>query len=73
MNKEYSLVPEGAVVLYADTRPKFSFTVHYVPKPRLKVLKETFKSQDYHVRGLKAGGLRLASKEVKKVEADREK
>jgi topoisomerase-4 subunit A len=68
MNKDYSLVPEDAVVLHVDTRPKFSFTVNYAPKPRLKVLKETFKAQDYNVRGLKAGGVRLASKEVKSVE-----
>ena len=68
MNKEYSLVPEGATVLHVDTRPKFSFTVHYVQKKRLKVLKESFKAQDYTVRGLKAGGVRLAPREVKNVE-----
>ena len=68
MNKEYSLVPDGAEVLYADTREKFAFTLHYKPKPRLKVLKEHFKAQDYNVRGLKAGGVRLATKEIEKVE-----
>jgi topoisomerase-4 subunit A len=64
MNKEYSLVGEGATVLYADTRQKFSFTVYYKPKPRLKKLEETFRAQDYSVRGLKANGIRLASKEA---------
>jgi len=68
MNKDYSLVPDGAAVLLVDTKEKFSFTVHYKPKPRLKVLKENFKAQDYNVRGLKAGGIRLASKEVERVE-----
>jgi topoisomerase-4 subunit A len=68
MNKEYSLVPEGAAVLHVDTRQKFSFTVRYVPKPRLKVLAETFKAQDYLVKGLKAGGVRLAAKEAARVE-----
>jgi topoisomerase-4 subunit A len=68
MNKEYSLVPEGAEVLWVDTKEKFIFTVHYKPKPRLKILKETFKAQDYNVRGLKAGGIRLASKEALAVE-----
>jgi topoisomerase-4 subunit A len=68
MNKDYSLVPEGATVLHIDTRGKFGFSVHYVPKPRLKVLKESFKAQSYAVRGLKAGGIRLAPKEVKSVE-----
>ncbi|AEF82557.1 DNA topoisomerase IV subunit A [Leadbettera azotonutricia] len=69
MNKDYSLVPEGAVVLHTDTRLKFSFTANYAPKPRLKVLKETFKAQDYNVRGLKAGGVRLAAKEIKSIDA----
>jgi topoisomerase-4 subunit A len=68
MNKDYSLVPDGAAVLLVETREKFSFTVHYKPKPRLKVLKENFKAQDYNIRGLKAGGIRLAAKEIEKVE-----
>ncbi|MFP3042930.1 DNA topoisomerase IV subunit A [Treponema primitia] len=68
MNKDYSLVPEGAVVLHIDTRQKFTFTLNYTPKPRLKVLTENFKAHNYAVRGLKAGGIRLSSKEVKKIE-----
>lgn len=68
MNKEYSLVPEGGELLHIDARDKFSFTVHYVPKPRLKVAKETFKAQDYLVKGSKSGGVRLASKEMSKLE-----
>jgi topoisomerase-4 subunit A len=67
-NKEYSLVPEGAEVLHVDTRPKFAFTAHYVPKPRLKVTREAFKAQDYLVKGLKAGGVRLAAKEIARIE-----
>jgi topoisomerase-4 subunit A len=68
MNKDYSLVPDGATVLLVKTEEKFSFTVHYKPKPRLKVLKENFKAHDYNIRGLKAGGIRLAAKEVEKIE-----
>jgi topoisomerase-4 subunit A len=51
-----------------DTRQKFNFIAHYTPRPRLKVLQENFKAQDYIVKGLKAGGVRLAAKEVKKIE-----
>ncbi|MCL2381081.1 MAG: DNA topoisomerase IV subunit A [Treponema sp.] len=69
MNKEYSLIPDGAQALLVDTRGKFAFTLHYKPKPRLKITKETFKAQDYSVRGLKAGGIRLAAKEVEKLAA----
>ncbi|MCL2722390.1 MAG: DNA topoisomerase IV subunit A, partial [Treponema sp.] len=67
INKDYFLVPDGAEVLHIDTRPKFTFTIHYKPKPRLKVLTENFKAQDYNVRGLKAGGLRLSNKEAEKI------
>jgi topoisomerase-4 subunit A len=67
MNKDYFLVPDGAEVLHIDIKPKFTFTVKYKPKPRLKVLSETFKAQDYNVRGLKAGGIRLSAKEAEKV------
>jgi topoisomerase-4 subunit A len=70
MNKEYSLIPEGALALHVDTRQKFSFTLNYAPKPRLKVLKEVFKAQDYNVRGFKAGGVRLAAKEVKSIDVN---
>ena len=66
MNKDYFLVPDGADVLHIDTLPKFVFTLKYKPKPRLKVLSEEFKAQDYNVRGLKAGGIRLSNKEVEK-------
>ncbi|MDR0376687.1 MAG: DNA topoisomerase IV subunit A [Spirochaetaceae bacterium] len=68
MNKEYSLVPEGAEVFHVDTRQKFTFTVTYTPKPRIKITAETFKAQDYLVKGLKAGGVRLASREAAGVE-----
>ncbi len=68
MNKEYSLVPEGGELLHIDGRDKFNFTVHYKPKPRLKVTKEVFKAQDFLVKGLKAGGVRLANKEMSKIE-----
>jgi len=68
MNKEYGLVPEGAEALHVDTREKFSFTVHYAPKPRLKIVKEAFKAQEFLVKGLKAGGVRLAAKETLRLE-----
>jgi topoisomerase-4 subunit A len=68
MNKEYALVPENAEVLLIDTRKKFSFTAHYLPKPRVKISHEAFKAQDYAVKGLKAGGVRLAAREIDRIE-----
>ena len=68
MNKDYFLVPDGAVVLHFDTKPKFKFTLKYTPKPRLKVLSQEFSAHKYSVRGLKAGGIRLSNKQVSKIE-----
>jgi topoisomerase-4 subunit A len=68
MNKDYSLLPEGAEALHVDTRPKFVFTAVYKPKPRIKVLREDFKAQNFAVKGLKANGVRLSNKEIQKVE-----
>jgi topoisomerase-4 subunit A len=69
INKDYALLPDGSTVLHSDTRTKFPFTVKYKPKPRLKVFTETFKAQDYLVKGIKAGGVRLAVKEALAVDA----
>ena len=44
-------------------------SLYYKPRPRLKVLKESFRAQDYNVRGLKAGGIRLAAKEAEKADS----
>jgi topoisomerase-4 subunit A len=68
MNKEYALVPKEATVLHVDTRETFSFTVYYIPKPRIKITKEQFKAQDYLVKGLKAGGIKLADRAVERIE-----
>ena len=68
MNKNYTLIPDGSTVLHGDIRSKFSFTVKYKPKPRLKVFAETFKAQNYSVKGIKAGGVRLSAKEALAVE-----
>ena len=67
LNRDYMLVPDDAKVLYIGTKEKFSFTVKYVPKARLKTLEQTFKAQDYAEKGLKTLGVRLAPREAKSV------
>ena len=69
MNKDYSLVPDDAEVLLVKTEEKFSFTLHYKPKPKMKVLKQSFRAQDYNIRGLRAGGIRLAVREASRIES----
>lgn len=64
MNRDYFFAPEGMEVLHVDTRKSFKFTLNYVPKPRVKILKEVFKSDDFAEKGVKAQGVRVAAKEV---------
>src|SRR5574344_510882 len=70
MNRDYFIAPDGMEVLYVDTREKFTFTLHYIKKPRIHTLEETFKSQDYEEKGLKAGGVRLSPRETDTIEAE---
>jgi topoisomerase-4 subunit A len=67
MNKDYSLVPEGAEVLHIDTRETFSFTLNYTPKPRIKTKSEQFNAQDFPVKGLKPLGTRLAARPAESI------
>jgi topoisomerase-4 subunit A len=67
LNKGYSIVPEKCTPLYLTTEKQGTLSVEYKPKPRLKVKQEEFQIEDYLVKGVKAGGVRLANKEAKSV------
>jgi topoisomerase-4 subunit A len=67
LGKGYSIVPENSTPLRLTTEPSVELTVEYKPLPRIRVLEETFKAADYLVKGVKAGGVRLAAREVKSV------
>ena len=67
MNRDYFIVPEGMEVLHVDTRNKFSFTLNFVQKPRLKITEQSFKAQDYEEKGLKTLGVRLVAREVESI------
>ena len=65
LNRSYDLVPEGGRLLRLTTDSERRVALDYKPKPRLRVLQEEFVIGDYPVRGLKAGGKRLSSRELK--------
>ncbi|MFA6008113.1 MAG: hypothetical protein WC784_05765, partial [Candidatus Shapirobacteria bacterium] len=62
--KDYSLIPEGAQMLLFSTEKDFEFTLTYAKKPRTKKNDETFKTKNYGQKGMKAAGVRLATREV---------
>jgi topoisomerase-4 subunit A len=67
LNKGYNLAPDDCTVLKVTTDSEAIVTVEYKPKPRLKLLIETFAFKNFLVKGSKAGGVRLANKEMKSV------
>jgi len=67
LNKSYSIVPDDCAVMKLFTNADAVIAVEYKPKPRLKVLEETFTLKNFLVKGVKASGVRLANKEVKSV------
>ncbi len=71
LNKAYSLVPEGATVQLFTTDQEGSILCEYKPRPRLRVLEETFTLGDFLIKGVKAKGVRLANKEAKSVKSVR--
>ncbi|MCR5188770.1 MAG: DNA topoisomerase IV subunit A, partial [Treponema sp.] len=73
MNRDYFLAPDGMEVLHIDTRKNFNFTLNYVKKPKMKVLKENFKAGDYEEKSLKAKGVRIVAKEVQTIEVQSDK
>ncbi len=67
MNRDYFMAPEGMEVLHVDTRENFKFSLHYVKKPRIKVVKEDFDAANFEEKGHKAQGVRLCDREVEKL------
>ena len=68
MNRDYPMAPEGMEVLHVDARSKFTFRLHYVKKPRMKIHEAEFKAQNFDEKGAKANGVRLESREVESIE-----
>lgn len=65
LNRGYNLVPDGARPVKLTTDEKQDIVVEYKPKPRVRILEETFDCEAYPVRGNKAKGYKLANREVK--------
>ncbi len=65
LDKSYELVPDGCTILKLSTKDGEAVKLNYKPKPRLKVLEESFPVDDYLVKGVKAAGVRLAAKEIR--------
>ena len=64
LDKGYTLVDDDFQMLCLTTGRDAVIRVHYTPKPRLKITEEDFKVSRFTVKGIKAGGVRLAAREA---------
>ena len=67
LEKQYELLPEGAKPLLLTTHQGAVIRLKYKKKPRLVKLEEDFALSDYLVKGARAGGVRLSTKELSSV------
>ena len=64
LGRSYDLVPAECKLLKLTTDSDKKIALAYKPKPRLRKLNEVFPIGQYPVRGLRAGGIRLSTKEL---------
>ena len=64
LGRSYDLVPAECKVLKLTTDSDKQIALDYKPKPRLRKLNEVFPISEYPVRGLRASGIRLSTKEL---------
>jgi topoisomerase IV subunit A len=64
LDKGYEIAPARTTVLALTTRTGVVAHVRYRKRPNLRVLEEDFAVDDYLVKGVKAQGVRLATKET---------
>jgi topoisomerase-4 subunit A len=65
IGKSYELLPEDSKLLKFTTKESWNVYVGYVPKKGMRILEETFPLNDFLIKGVKAGGVRITTKEYK--------
>ena len=65
LDRSYSIIPDNCKLVYLTTSASGHINLAYVPKPRVKILEESFNISDFLIKGIKAGGVKLTSREIK--------
>jgi topoisomerase IV subunit A len=65
LEKTYELLPENCHLLAFALGQQSNIQLKYKPKERVKIHEQEFALSDFPLRGVKAGGLKLANREVK--------
>jgi len=67
LDKSYQILPDNCKLLKLSLKEDIDVVISYVPKPRIKILEESWAIGDFLVKNVKAGGNRLSTKETKSV------
>lgn len=67
LDKSYPFIPEKSRILKVTIKEDVELTVIYKPKARVKILEESMPLSNFLIKGLKANGVRLSTKEIKSV------
>ncbi len=67
LDKSYQILPDDCKLLKLSLKEDIDIVISYVPKPRIKILGESWAVGDFLVKNVKAGGNRLSTKEIKSV------
>ncbi len=65
LDRGYRIVPDETEVLKVTTKEDIDAVLKYKPLSKYKVLEERFPVSDYLIKGVKAAGVRLSTKELK--------
>ncbi|RPJ09480.1 MAG: DNA topoisomerase IV subunit A [Spirochaetaceae bacterium] len=68
IGKGYTLVDENTQMLALTSRTDAVIRVTYIPKARVQILEEDFKISKFLVKGIKAGGVRLSTRQADKAD-----
>jgi topoisomerase-4 subunit A len=64
-DKSYELVPENTKIIFLTTKGDGVLNLTYHPKPKFKIMEESFKLKSYAVKGVKSAGVRLTTRQIK--------
>lgn len=67
LEKTYQYIHDGMDLVFLTTLPKVAVEMLYIPKANQKVAKGVFELDSVLVKGVSAKGIRMSSKEIKKV------
>jgi topoisomerase-4 subunit A len=73
LDKEYRYLEENVNLKYLTTQENISLKVNFKPKAKQKVNGIDFHFNDVNIKGVSAKGIRVATKEVKKVQLLKQK